>query len=66
MHLEASGTTKAAVIQGDPRCPNIVASIVYDTKNGHYISIVSSDLKWVVTEKYVFNVDMGRNENLVF
>ena len=53
-------------MQGGPRCPNLVASSVYDTKHGHYISIVSYYLKWVVTEKDVLNVDMGRNETLGF
>ena len=57
---------KAYVLKGDPKPPIIVASSVYDTKSVHYISMVSSDLKWVVTEKYVFNVDSGITETLRF
>jgi len=28
---EVRGTTKAAVLEGDPDCPNLVAISVYDT-----------------------------------
>ena len=63
-HIEARGTTNAAVTQGDPEFPNIVASSDYDTKPVHYLIMVFSDLKWFVTEKDVFNVDMGRTETL--
>lgn len=35
--LAARGTTKAAVLQGDPDCVNLVASSVYDTKPVHYV-----------------------------
>ena len=31
------GTTKAAVLEGDPGCPNLIASSVYDTKPVHYL-----------------------------
>ena len=61
-NIEACKTTKAAVMQGNPKSPNIVGSIVYDTKTVYYLIMVSSYLKWVVTEKYVFNVDTGRTE----
>ena len=65
-NLESLDKKKAGVMKGDPKCPNLVVSIVYDTKHVHYLSMVSSDLKWAVTEKCVFNVDMGRTETLVF
>ena len=38
--LQVRGTVKAAVLQGDPDCPNLIASSVYDTKPVHYLSMV--------------------------
>jgi hypothetical protein len=32
------GTTKAAVLEGDPECPNIVAFSVYDQKPVNFLS----------------------------
>ena len=43
-----------------------MASSVYDTIPVHYLSMVSSDLKWVLTDKDVFNVDTGITEGLCF
>ena len=31
---------KAALLEGDPHCLNLVASSVYDTKPVHYLSMV--------------------------
>ena len=39
------GTVKAAVLEGDPKCPNLVASSVYDAKRVHYLSMVSGEVK---------------------
>ena len=44
---EAPGTVKAAVLEGYPGCPNIIASRVYDTKPVHYLSMVSESMQWV-------------------
>ena len=38
---DVRGTVKAAVLEGDLGCPNLVASSVYDTKPVHYLSMVS-------------------------
>ena len=51
-------------MQGDPKFQNLVASSVYGTKPVNYLSMMSSDLKWVFIEKYVFNMDMGITETL--
>ena len=64
--LESPRTTKVDVMKGNPKCQNLVASIVYDTKPVRYLSMVLSDLKWVLIEKYVLNVDAGRIETLCF
>ena len=53
-------------MQDEPKYPNLVPSSVYYTKPVHYLSMLSSDLKWVITEKDVVNVYMGRTETLRF
>ena len=60
----ALGTVKAAVLEGDPVCPNIVASSMYDTKPVHYLSMVSKSIQLVEKEKMVYNVDTGKVEAL--
>ena len=59
-------TVKAAVLEGDPKCPNLVASSVYDAKPVHYFSMVSGEVKWVEVNKDVYNVDSGEVEQLKF
>ena len=39
-HRAAQGTVKAAVLEGDPRFPNLIESSVYDKKPVHYLSMV--------------------------
>ena len=48
-YIESCGKTKEAVLQGNPKYPNILASTVYETKPVHYLSMVSYNLKWFVT-----------------
>lgn len=50
------GTVKAAVLIGDPDCPNLVASSVYDSKPVHYLSMVSPSIKWIVKEKRMYTM----------
>jgi hypothetical protein len=64
--LEKRGTVKAAVLEGDSKCQNLVASSVYDTKPVHYLSMVAEELKWVEVSKPVYNVDTGGMEKLKF
>ena len=42
----ARGTFKAAVLEGDPGCPNIIAYSVYDTNPVHYLSMVYESIQW--------------------
>ena len=60
------GTTKVAILKGDPKCPDLIATSVYDTKRVHYVSMSSEELKGVVCEKDVYNVDTGAKEQLQF
>ena len=62
----ARGTVKAAVLEGDLGCPNIIASSVYDTNTVHCLSMVSKSIQWVQKEKMVYNVDNGKVEALKF
>jgi hypothetical protein len=54
------GLTKAAVLEGDAECPNLVAFSVYDTKLVHFLSMSCSELKWIEKVKLVFNKKEGR------
>ena len=54
--ISVRGTVKAALLEGDAACPNLVACSIYDTKPVHYLSMVCNTLKWVVMEKPCFNV----------
>eukprot|EP00957_Ditylum_brightwellii_P072309 5496270-Ditylum_brightwellii.AAC.1 len=62
----ACRTVKAVVLEGDPNCPQLVACSVYNTKPVHFLSMVCEKLKWMVTEKHVFNVDSGKTETMRF
>ena len=64
--LEVQGTVKAAMLRGDKDWPSLVASSVYDTKPVHFLIMVGQQLKWIVKEKPIFNVDTGRVESKRF
>ena len=64
--LLVRGTTKAAVLKGDPNCPDLVATSVYDSVPVHYLSMVCEELKWIVCDKPVHNVDTSTKELLKF
>jgi hypothetical protein len=53
------GTTKAAVLEGDPACKDLVAFSVYDTKPVHFLSTACTDLCWREIAKKVYNKDSG-------
>ena len=50
-HIETSGTSKEAVMEGGPKCTNLIEATMYDTMPVHYTSMVSEEFKWVVNEK---------------
>ena len=47
------GTVKSVVLEGDTKCPNLVASSVYDAKPVHCLSMVYGEVKWVKVNKDV-------------
>jgi len=52
----ARSTVKAAVLKGDPGCPNVVAYSVYDTKPVHVVSTACTNLKWREREKLIYDM----------
>jgi hypothetical protein len=64
--ISVRGTVKAAVLTGDPECPDLVATSVYDTKPVHFLSMICSEIKWIAKERSVFNVDTGMMETMRF
>ena len=64
--MEVRGTTKAEILKGDPKCPDLIVTSVYGTKPVHYLRISSEELKWVVCEKDAYNVDTGAKGPLQF
>ena len=39
--LEVRGTTKAEILKGDPKCPDLISTSVYNTKTVQYLSMSS-------------------------
>ena len=62
--IEVRGTVKVAVLQGDKKCPNLVASSTYDTKSVHFLSMVRTEVKWVSKMRQVYNVYTGMLETI--
>ena len=58
--------TKSAILKGNPNCPDLIETSVYDTNPVHYLRMSSEELKWVVCEKDVYNVHTGAKEPLQF
>ena len=43
-HVEACGIIKATILEGDYKCPNLIASTFYDTKSVQSLSMVTEEL----------------------
>ena len=57
---------KAAVLEGDPVIPNLVAVSYYDSKPVHFLSTICQSIKWIQLERQVFNVDSEKVEPMKF
>ena len=64
--LKVRGTTKAAVLEGDIECPNLVAVSVYDTKPVHFLTTIVEEIQWVSKTKKVWCDAEKRMEKLEF
>ena len=58
------GTVKVAKLEGDPECPCLIASSVYDTKPVHYLSMITEKVEWIRKEKDVYNVETQQTEKM--
>lgn len=63
---QVRGTVKAALLEGDPKCPGLVATSIYDVKPVNMLSMYCSSLKWMMKEKEVYNVETNRVEKMRF
>ena len=59
---QVQGTVKATKLEGDPDCPCLIASSIYDAKPVHYLSMITDVIKWIVKERPVYNIDTKRVE----
>jgi Transposase IS4 len=57
--IKVRGTVKAAVLEGDESCPNLVAVSVYDTKPVHFLSMSCESIEWITKERKVFVASTG-------
>ena len=60
------GTVKVAKLEGDPECPCLIASSVYDTKPVHYLSMITEKVEWIKKEKDVYNIETQQTEKMEF
>ncbi len=59
LQAQVWGTIKAAVLEGDTECPNIVAFSVYDTKPVNFLSTACTSLQWKEKTKKVYDKEAG-------
>ena len=64
--IEVRGTVKVAVLQSDKNYPNLVASSIYNTNTVHFLSMASTEVKWVSKMREVYNLDTGIFETMRF
>jgi hypothetical protein len=64
--ITTRGTVKAAVLKGDPDCPNLVAVSVYDTKPVHFIFMFCENIEWTVKKRQVYNKATNKMEFIEF
>ena len=64
--ISSRRTTKAAMLQGDTECPDLVDSSIYDTRPVHFLSMGCNSIKWVIKSKRVYSVDSGEVELMDF
>jgi len=63
---KARGTTKAAVLMGDPKAPELVAFSAYETKPVHFLSMACTGLKWIEKRKKVYDRESSQNVSMSF
>lgn len=64
--IRARGTVKAAVLEGDNSCPNLVAVSVYDTKPVHFLSMSCKSIQWIEKERSVHVSSLDSSQKMKF
>jgi hypothetical protein len=64
--MKVRGTVKAAILKGDPDCPDLVATSVYGTKPVHFLSMSCSSIQWIIKTRLLYCVDTQTTEKLEF
>ena len=49
------GAIKAAALEGDPDCKDLVALSIYDTKPVHFLTMAAETIEWVEKKRNVWN-----------
>ena len=57
---------KAAVLDGDPDVPNLVAVSYYDQKPVHFLSTICESIHWIQCQKQVYCSETQQLETLKF
>ena len=57
---------KAAVLDGDPNVPNLVAVSYYDQKPVHFLSTICESIHWIQCQKQVYCSETQQLETLKF
>ena len=65
-HAKVCGTVKAAVLTNDPKCLDLCAVSVYDTKPVHFLTMCNNNIKWVEKERKIYNKNTGKKEKANF
>jgi hypothetical protein len=55
--MKVRGTVKAAILKGDPTCPDLVATSVYDTKPVYFLLMSCSGIRWILKTQLVYCVN---------
>ena len=63
---QAWNTVKAAVLQGDQVCTDLVCVSIYDTKPVYFLSNVVEGIEWIEKKRKVFDPKSGRTKEMKF
>ena len=59
-------TVKAAVLEGVPPLPFLVAVSVYDTKPVHFLSMTCMSIAWIMKTRMLFDRETGSTHPMNF
>ena len=60
------GTTKAAVLIDDVKCPGLIACSVYDTKPVHILSTCATSVDWKILKRTVYDSTAKKSRPMKF